>query len=234
MKKEKAEINVGKDIYSELKKNSRVVWGVVAVSIISIAAVLYLALVIYSDSTSKIFTVNNTGDLIPLSLISEKKDKVKVIKANADYFTKQFYDLDQYSIKEKKENVLWLVGEQPTNLIKDKDRKGYYSNFLSINGLVQKSEILSNSWQIDNVDGNPNVSFSVLVKRINGTVEDYFQADVQLRMTKVNINYPYNPFGYLITNFTESLSKVNAPTDEEIIIQDSIKREQINPTIEVK
>lgn len=234
MKKEKAEITVGKDIYSELKKNSRVVWGVVAVSIISIFAVLYLALVIYSDSTSKIFTINNSGDLIPLSLISEKNDKVKVIKANADYFTKQFYDLDQYSIKDKKENVLWLVGEQPTNLIKDKDRKGYYSNFLSINGLVQKSEILPNSWRIDNVDGNPNVSISVLVKRINGTVEDYFQADVQLRMTKVNINYPYNPFGYLITNFTESLSKVNAPTDEEIIIQDSIKREQINPTIEVK
>lgn len=234
MKKEKAEITVGKDIYSELKKNSRVVWGVVAVSIISIIAILYLALVIYSDSTSKIFTVNNKGDLIPLSLISEKNDKVKVIKANADYFTKQFYDLDQYSIKDKKENVLWLVGEQPTNLIKDKDRKGYYSNFLSINGLVQKSEILPNSWRIDNVDGNPNVSFSVLVKRINGTVEDYFQADVQLRMTMVNINYPYNPFGYLITNFTESLSKVNAPTDEEIIIQDSIKREQINPTIEIK
>ena len=84
MKKEKAEITVGKDIYSELKKNSRVVWGVVTVSIISIVAVLYLALVIYSDSTSKIFTVNNNGDLIPLSLISEKKDKVKVNKSNAD------------------------------------------------------------------------------------------------------------------------------------------------------
>lgn len=106
MKKEKAEITVGKNIYSELKKNSRVVWGVVAVSIISIVAVLYLALVIYSDSTSKIFTVNNNGDLIPLSLISEKNDKVKVIKANADYFTKQFYDLDQYSIKEKRKCTL--------------------------------------------------------------------------------------------------------------------------------
>ena len=234
MKKEKVEITVGRDIYSELKKNSRVVWGVVAVSIISIVAILYLALLIYSDSTSKIFTINNKGDLIPLSLISEKNDKVEVIKANADYFTKQFYDLDQYSIKEKKENVLWLVGEQPTNLIKDKDRKGYYSNFLSINGLLQKSQIIPNSWKIENIDGNPTVIFSVLVKRINGTVEDYFQADVQLRMTKVNINYPYNPFGYLITNFTESLSKVNAPTEKEIIIQDSLKREQINPTIEVK
>ncbi|WP_027375653.1 hypothetical protein [Kaistella palustris] len=234
MKTEKAEITVGKDIYSELKKNSRVVWGVVAVSVISIVAILYLALVIYADSTSKIFTINNQGDLIPLSLVSQKADKVKVIKANADYFTKQFYDLDQYSIKEKKENVLWLIGEQPTKLIKDKDNKGYYSNFLSINGLVQKSEIVPNSWKILEVDGNPTVSFSVLVKRINGAAEDFFQADVQLRMTKVNINYPYNPFGYLITNFTENLYRVNKPTDEAVIVQDSLRRENINPTIEIK
>ncbi len=234
MKTEKAEITVGKDLYSELKKNSRVVWGVVAVSIIAIVSILYMALVIYADSTSKIFTINNKGDLIPLSLVSEKTDKVKVIKANADYFTKQFYDLDQYSIKEKKENVLWLVGEQPTKLIKDKDNKGYYSNFLSINGLVQKSEIIPNSWQIEDVDGNPVVNFSILVKRINGSAEDYFQADVQLRMTKVNIHYPYNPFGYLITNFTESLYRVSKPSDETVAVQDSIRREQINPTIEIR
>lgn len=234
MKTEKAEITVGKDIYAELKKNSRIIWGVVAVSSISIAGILYLALVIYADSTSKIFTVNNQGDLIPLSLVSQKADKVKVIKANADYFTKQFYDLDQYSIKERKENVLWLVGEQPTKLIKDKDNKGYYSNFLSINGLVQKSEILPNTWQIDDIDGNPTVNFSVLVKRINGSAEDYFQADVQLRMTKVNINYPYNPFGYLITDFTESLYRVSKPSDEVVAVQDSLRREQINPTIEVR
>jgi len=234
MKTEKAGITVGKDLYAELKKNSRVVWGVVAVSIIAIVSVLYMALVIYADSTSKIFTINNKGDLIPLSLVSEKTDKVKVIKANADYFTKQFYDLDQYSIKEKKENVLWLVGEQPTKLIKDKDNKGYYSNFLSINGLVQKSEIVPNSWQIEDIDGNPVVNFSVLVKRINGSAEDYFQADVQLRMTKVNIHYPYNPFGYLITNFTESLYRVSKPSDEMVAVQDSIRREQINPTIEMR
>ncbi len=234
MKTEKAEITVGKDLYAELKKNSRVVWGVVAVSIIAIVSILYMALVIYADSTSKIFTINNKGDLIPLSLVSQKTDKVKVIKANADYFTKQFYDLDQYSIKEKKENVLWLVGEQPTKLIKDKDNKGYYSNFLSINGLVQKSEIIPNSWQVEDIDGNPIVNFSILVKRINGSAEDYFQADVQLRMTKVNIHYPYNPFGYLITNFTESLYRVSKPSDETVAVQDSIRREQINPTIEIR
>lgn len=231
MKKEKAEIIVGKNIYSELKRNSRVVWGVVIISLVSIVSILYIALAIYSDSTNKIFTINNRGDLIPLSLISAKEDKVKVLKANADYFVKNFYDLDQYSLKEKKEKVLWLVADQPTKIVKDKDNKGYYNDFLSINGLVQKAEIIPDSWEISNIDDNPNVNFAVLVKRINGTNQEYYRADIQLRMTKVNINYPYNPFGYLITNFVESLSKVNKPTDEEIKVQDSIKVEQVNPTI---
>ncbi|MGC5746815.1 hypothetical protein [Chryseobacterium sp. NFX27] len=231
MKKEKAEITVGKNIYSELKKNSRAVWGMVIVSVVSIISFLYLSLVVYSDSTTKIFTMNDKGEMIPLSLVSAKNDKIKVIKANAEYFVKNFYDLDQYSLKDKKERALWLVSDQPTKIIKDKDAKGYYSDFLSINGLVQKADIMPDSWEISNVDDNPNVNFSVLVKRINGTNEDYFRADIQMRMTKVNINYPYNPFGFLITNFVESLSKVKKPTDDEIKTQDSIIVEQINPTI---
>lgn len=231
MKHEKAEIEIGKDIYSEMRKNHRTVWGVVIVSTISVLSMLYVSLAIYSDSTNKIFTINNSGDLIPLSLVSSRTDKVKVLKSNADYFVKNFYDLDQYSIKEKKEKALWLVGEQPTKIIKDKDNKGYYNDFLSINGLVQKAEILPDSWNISNIDDSPNLDFSVLVKRVNGRNEEFYRADVQMRMTKVNINYPYNPFGYLITNFVENLVKVDPPTEQQIQIQDSIRREHINPTI---
>lgn len=234
MKNEKAEITVGKDIYSELKKNTRTVWGIVIVAIIAILSMLFLAFSIYSDSTNKIFTVNNKGDLIPLSLVSQKADKIKVIKANAEYFTKQFYDLDQYSLKDKKERALWLVGEQPTKIIKDKDNKGYYNDFLSLNGLVQRAEILPDSWEVSNVDENPTVKFAVMVKRINGKNEDFYRSDVELRMTKVNINYPYNPFGYLITNFVESLTKIAPPKDEEIKTIDSLKVEEVNPTIQVK
>ncbi|MDF0720864.1 MULTISPECIES: hypothetical protein [Chryseobacterium group] len=231
MKNDKAEIKIGKDIYSEMRKNHRTVWGVVIVSTISVLSMLYVSLAIYSDSTNKIFTINNSGDLIPLSLVSSRTDKVKVLKSNADYFVKNFYDLDQYSIKEKKEKALWLVGEQPTKIIKDKDNKGYYNDFLSINGLVQKAEILPDSWNISNIDDSPNLDFSVLVKRVNGRNEEFYRADVQMRMTKVNINYPYNPFGYLITNFVENLVKVDPPTEQQIQIQDSIRREHINPTI---
>lgn len=214
---------VGKNIYSELRKNNRTVWGVVIVAIVAIASMLYFALYVYGDAGNKLYTINNKGDIIPLSLVSSKKDKVKQVQASTEYFVRQFYDLDQYSINEKKENVLWLVGEQPTKIIKDKANKGYYSNFMSINGLVQKVEVLNDTWNISNIDSNPNVSVSLLVKRINGTNEEFFRADIELRMAKVNINYPYNPFGLLITNFTERLSKVTAPSEEQVFLQDSLR-----------
>lgn len=216
-------ITVGKDIYSQLRKNNRTVWGVVLVAICSIGAMLYFALYVYNSTGSKLYTINNKGDLIPLSLVSERKDKVKVIQSGVEYFVKQFYNLDQYSITDKQERVLWLVGEQPTKIIKDKSNKGYYSNFMSINGLVQKAEVMNDTWHISSIDDNPSVQVSLLVKRVNGTNEEYFRADLDLRMAKVNINYPYNPFGLLITNFSEKLSKVNPPTEEEIKVADSLK-----------
>lgn len=216
-------MKVGADIYSELKKNNRTVWGVVIVAVIAIGSMLFLTMYIYNDTGNKLYTINNKGDLIPLSLVSEKKDKVKQVQGATEYFVRQFYDLDQYSINDKKENVLWLVGEQPTQVIKDKANKGYYSNFLTLNGLVQKVQILNDTWNITNIDENPNVSVGLLVKRINGTNEEYFRADINLRLAKSNINYPYNPFGYLITNYTEVLSKVQVPTEEEVKVQDSLK-----------
>ena len=214
---------VGKNIYSELRKNNRTVWGVILVSIVSIVSMLYFALYVYQDAGSKLYTINNKGDLIPLSLVDGKKDKVKQVQGATEFFVRQFFDLDQYSINDKKENVLWLVGEQPTKVIKDKANKGYYSNFMTINGLVQKVEIMNDTWSISDIDSNPNVSVSLLVKRINGNNQEFFKADINLRMAKTTINYPYNPFGFLITNYTETLSKVIAPTEEEIIIQDSLK-----------
>lgn len=220
---EKNKITVGKDIYSQLKKNTMVVWGVVLVALFSIGSTLFFAFYVYNDAGSKLYTYNSKGDLIPLSLVSAKRDKIKVVQSAVEYFVKNFYDLDQYSISDKQERVLWLVGEQPTKIIKDKSNKGYYSNFLSINGLVQKSEILNDTWNISNIDENPNVQVSILVKRVNGTNEEYFRADIELRLAKVNINYPYNPFGYLITNFTEKLSKVNAPSEDEVKKTDSLK-----------
>ncbi len=209
------EFNTGKNIYSQLRKNNTAVWAVVLVSIFSIGAMAFVSLTIYRESTSKLYTINNKGELIPLSLISKRTDKVKVVQSAVEYFVKNYFELDQYSIKDKKEKTLWLVGEQPTKILKDKDMKGYYSNFMTVNGLVQKAQIIPDSWTIRDVDNNPTVYVSVLIERINGENKEYYQNELELRLAQVNINYPYNPFGYLITNYAEQLQKVNPPTDEE-------------------
>lgn len=178
------------------------------------------------------FRTNNRGDLIPLSLVDEQRDKIKVVQSNAEYFAKQLYELDQYNLKDKKEKLLWLIDKQPTAIIKDKERKNYYSNFLSINGLIQKVEIVPDSWEITQVEDNPLVNFSVIIKRINGNNEEFFKADIKLRMTKVHINYPFNPFGFLITNFEESLSRIEKPSDEEKQSLDSLKINQPKPLVQ--
>ncbi|MFN3021830.1 hypothetical protein ACK1KB_12770 [Chryseobacterium sp. TY3] len=225
------QITVGKNIYTDLIKNKRTVWAVLIISVISIICFTYFSLMVYSDSTSKLYTINNRGDLIPLSLIDKKNDQVKVIQSNAEYFAKQLYELDQYNLKDKKEKLLWLIDKQPTEIIKDKERKNYYSNFLSINGLIQKVEIVPASWEISNAEENPLVNFSAIVKRVNGNNEEYFKSDIKLRMTKVHINYPYNPFGYLITNFEEYLSRIERPSDEEQKVTDSLQLNQPKPLV---
>lgn len=228
----KKNIAVGKNIYTDLNKNRRAVWGILVIAVVSIISFTYFSLVVYSDSTSKIYTINNRGDLIPLSLVDEQRDKIKVVQSNAEYFAKQLYELDQYNLKDKKEKLLWLIDKQPTAIIKDKERKNYYSNFLSINGLIQKVEIVPDSWEITQVEDNPLVNFSVIIKRINGNNEEFFKADIKLRMTKVHINYPFNPFGFLITNFEESLSRIEKPSDEEEQSLDSLKINQPKPLVQ--
>jgi hypothetical protein len=166
--------------------------------------------------------------------VDNQKDKIKVIQSSAEYFAKQLYELDQYNLKDRKEKLLWLVDKQPTEIIKDKERKNYYSNFLSINGLIQKVEVIPDSWEISQVDDNPAVAFTVNIKRVNGNNEEFFKGNIRLRMTKVHINYPFNPFGYLITNFEESLSRMEKPSDEQQQKIDSLQLNQPKPTVNGK
>ena len=224
---------VGKNIYSELEKNTRTVWAVVIVAIISIVGAFALAYYVYQDAGSKLYTINNKGDLIPLSLVNKKNDKVKVIQSAVQYFVTNLYDLDQFNTKERREKTLWLVGEQPTQVLKDKDSKGYYSNFLTYNGLMQHSEIIPGSWTIGNIDTNPQVQVEVLLKRANGNSVDYYKSTLNLTLLPVNINYPYNPFGYLIHNMQESLEKTKAPTEEQEKVKDSLTLSD-KPNLEVK
>lgn len=209
-------MKAGNDIYNILKKNNTTVWITVAsATLISIAS-LFMALSVYKQSQKNIYAINTNGEMVPLKRLEEKEDRLKEIQANLDYFVSLYYDLDGYTMKGKKEKVLWLVGKQPTEIIKDRDKKGYFNTFLSITGLVQHAEINQKSWKFSSYDAPYTVKFSTTIVRINEKSKEYYNCDLIVTLEEVNRNYPYNPYGLLITSLSENLTKIKS--EEEVLI----------------
>lgn len=203
-------MKVGNDIYSILKKNNTAVWAVTITCIIISSVSLFMTFKIYKESQKNIYAITDKGIMVPLKKLDEKKDRLKEVQANLDYFVSLYYDLDGYTMKEKKEKILWLVGKQPTSIIKDRDKKGYFNTFLSVTGLTQHAEINQKSWKLQSYDSPYTLSFSVIIVRINGETKEYYNCDVIVTLEDVNRNYPYNPYGLIITNLSESLTKIES------------------------
>jgi hypothetical protein len=221
-------MKVGNDIYSILKKNNTAVWAVTTLCIIITSISLLMIFKIYKESQQNMYAINDKGELVPLRKLDEKKDKLKQIQANLDYFVSLYYDLDGYTMKDKKEKILWLVGKQPTTIIKDRDKKGYFNTFLSITGLTQHAKIDQSSWKFGSYDAPYTVSFIVDIVRINGEAKEYYKCEVIATLANCNRNYPYNPYGLIITNLSESLTKIQKYDEYEAEQKDQLNNNQNN------
>jgi len=211
-------MKTGEDFFTVLKKNNTTVWVVGFVAILSILGSLFFAFTVYKDSTNNIYSINEKGELIPLKKLDIQNADLIQAKANLELFVDQYYNLDAYSMKRKRERVLWLVGDQPTLIVKDRANKGYFDEFLSIAGLTQNAEILQQTLKITK-EAPYTAVFVVRIQRVNGGVSQFYNSTIKLRMERVNRNFPYNPYGLLITQFSESLHKVDVksePAVEEI------------------
>jgi hypothetical protein len=202
------------------------VWVTSITSILIVLMVLFWTFNIYRESQNNLFAINDLGEVIPLKKLDEKRDRIKQVKANMSYFVSCYYDLDGYTMKEKKEKVLWLVGKKPTAIIKDRDKKGYFNNFLSINGLVQHAKVKENTWKILSKENPYNVEFSIIIQLINEDNINYYNCDIKAVVEETSKNYPYNPYGLIITNYSEKLTKLddNGLTELEKGIKETNKQ----------
>ncbi|MBQ0152283.1 MAG: hypothetical protein KBS61_05255 [Chryseobacterium sp.] len=205
-------MKVGEDFFSALKKNNTTVWvtGIIAIS--SILGSLFFSYTVYKDSTSNIYSINEKGDLIPLKKLEIQNADLIQAKSNLELFIDQYYTLDAFSMKKKRERILWLVGDQPTKIIKDRATKGYFDEFLSIAGLTQNAEILQQTLKISK-EAPYNAEFVVRIQRVNGGVSEFYNSSIKLKMERVNRNFPYNPYGLLITQFSENLQRVDVKSE---------------------
>ncbi|UTG66822.1 hypothetical protein J2O02_18320 (plasmid) [Elizabethkingia anophelis] len=222
--------NLGENLYTALKKNNSTTKIVTICSSLVTIAALAFSFMVYKESSSNIFGVTNKGDLIPLSKIEGKEAEIIQAKANISYFVENYYSLNAYNMKTKREKVYWLVGKQPTEIIKDRATKGYFDNFLTVQGLQQNARILEQTLNVSSTYPY-HASFVVRIERTNSGVTEYYNNTVNMVMEKVNRNYPYNPFGFLITQFSESLERITDPnTDaEKAIIKQSDEEINQNP-----
>lgn len=208
-------MKVGEDFFTVLKKNNTTVWVVGFIAIVSVLGSLFFAYTVYKDSTNNIYSINEKGELIPLKKLDIQNADLIQAKANLELFIDQYYNLDALSMKRKRERVLWLVGQQPSLIVKDRASKGYFDEFLSIAGLTQNAEILQQTLKISK-DVPYTAEFVVRIQRINGGVSEFYNSTIKLKMERVNRNFPYNPYGLLITRFSESLQKVDYKSEPAI------------------
>jgi hypothetical protein len=218
-------MKIGNDIYTILKRNNTIVWAMALVTVIVSCFSLFVIFKVYRESQQNMFAINDKGALVPLVKLDEKKDRLKQVQANMDYFISLYYDLDGYTMKEKKEKIMWLVGNKPTAIIKDRDKKGYFNTFLSITGLVQHAEIQQNSWKISSYDAPYDVSFVVHIVRINGEAKEFYTSTITATLEEVNKNYPYNPYGLIITKLSENITRLDPKVQKE---EEQINAEAIN------
>lgn len=220
-------MKAGENFYTILKKNNITVWIVSVVAVIVMIGSLLFSWMVYQQSTQNIYTISNNGELIPLRMLDEKQADQIQAKANIEYFISQYYNLDAYSMKTKRERVYWLLGKQPTQIIKDRANKGYFDNFLSMAGLTQNAQLMQNSLQISK-ESPYTATFKVRIQRVNGGISEWYNSNITLQMERVNRNYPYNPYGLLITQFSESLEKIADPNSDEQKEEEKASDEIIN------
>lgn len=219
--------NLGENIYSSLRKNYITTWIVIIGAVIISIASLYFSFLTYKDSSNHIFAISEKGDLIPLSKLEDKESELIQLKANIAYFVDNYYSLSAMNMKRKREKVLWMVGQQPTEILKDKNKKGYFETFLSVNGLEQSGQILENTLKISNT--YPYVAtFTVKIERSNNGVKEFYECDVNMTIEKVKRNYPYNPYGFLITQLSENLRKIAEPESDEEKAKIEASEKEIN------
>lgn len=208
------------------KKNNLIVWLMVGLTTVVVIGSFLFCFYVYKHSQQNLFAITDKGVLIPLEKLDDKKDKLKQVKANLSYFVSLYYDMDGFTMKEKKEKLFWLLGNQPTQVVKDRDKKGYFNTFLTINGLIQHAFIDESSWKLYSVDEPYKLSFTVTIVRINEGSKTYYNSDIVVSLKDVSRNYPFNPYGLLITQFSENLTQVQEEDFKNITRNNEIENNQ--------
>lgn len=203
-------MKVGENIFYKLKRNNVAVYVMAVITLVSVVSSAYFSYQTYLHSRNHVYAIDSKGQMIPLTLIDEKKDRIRQVMANADLFVNYAYDIDAFNYKEKKEKLSWLLDNNVIRIFKNKENAGYYNQLLQYN-IIQHAKVLPETMKWSEENGKYTLRFISQIQIINTGQRQVYNIQIKLNMIDVSINYPYNPYGLLIVDYVE---------ENKVLIQD--------------
>lgn len=203
-------MKVGENIFYKLKRNNVAVYVMAVITLVSVVSATYFSYQTYLHSRNHVYAIDSKGQMLPLTLIDEKKDRIRQVMANADLFVNYAYDIDAFNYKDKKEKLAWLLDNHVIRIFKNKENAGYYNQLLQYN-IIQHAKVLPETMQWSEENGKYTLRFITQIQIINTGQKQVYNIQIKLNMIDVSINYPYNPYGLLIVDYVE---------ENKVLIQD--------------
>lgn len=203
-------MKVGENIFYKLKRNNVAVYVMGVITLVSVVSAAYFSYQTYLHSRNHVYAIDSKGQMLPLTLIDEKKDRIRQVMANADLFVNYAYDIDAFNYKDKKEKLAWLLDNNVIRIFKNKENAGYYNQLLQYN-IIQHAKVLPETMQWAEENGKYTLRFISQIQIINTGQKQVYNIQIKLNMIDVSINYPYNPYGLLIVDYVE---------ENKVLIQD--------------
>lgn len=203
-------MKVGENIFYKLKRNNVAVYVMAVITLVSVVSATYFSYQTYLHSRNHVYAIDSKGQMLPLTLIDEKKDRIRQVMANADLFVNYAYDIDAFNYKDKKEKLAWLLDNNVIRIFKNKENAGYYNQLLQYN-IIQHAKVLPETMKWFEENGKYTLRFISQIQIINTGQKQVYNIQIKLNMIDVSINYPYNPYGLLIVDYVE---------ENKVLIQD--------------
>ena len=196
-----------RSIYSVLKINRFIVLTAVCGAVISSLYFGWMVFDIHRSGLNNAFAINTDGSVIPLKWVAQKENLEVEALSHLDLFHTYFYNIDATNYERNLEKALWLGNSSVDNVYRQKKADGVYNRLLQYS-LVQK--VISIGSEV-NIEVEPYTFKTRTVFEINrGKIVDRYELISSGNLIHVDLNFPNNTHGLLITNYFENtLKKLN-------------------------
>lgn len=188
------------DIYKHLKRNHLIVWAVVIccglIAIFSIWTARQASL----NADRFIYSISSDEKLLPLELMEVNEIKTVFKKSHVKLFLDYFYSYDQWNYKNRIEKALWLIDNKSgQSLLGKYQQSGIYNNMIQ----TTASQSILDVKPVFDKNDNFMVSAVIEINQPNQEDPKRYTWTARGKLEKASVNYPLNPYGYLIIELKE-------------------------------